>query len=59
MDIRQEIPIKSLAIAAYVCKLVNGVCKHLIIWRSSGHLGGTGKWFRAVLNTAKKAGKLP
>ncbi len=41
MDIRQEIPIKSLAIAAYVCKIVDGVCKHLIIRRSSGHLGGT------------------
>jgi dATP pyrophosphohydrolase len=41
MDIRQEIPIKSFAIAAYICKMVDGVCKHLIIRRSSGQLGGT------------------
>ena len=41
MEIRQEIPIKSFAIAAYICKLVDGVCKHLIIRRSSGQLGGS------------------
>jgi len=41
MDIRQEIPIKSFAVAAYICKMMDGVCKHLIIRRSSGHLGGT------------------
>jgi dATP pyrophosphohydrolase len=41
MDILQEIPIKSFAVAAYLCKIVDGVCKHLIIRRSSGQLGGT------------------
>jgi len=41
MDIRQEIPIKSFAVAAYICKIVDGVSKHLIIRRSSGQLGGT------------------
>ena len=41
MDIRQEIPIKSFAIAAYICKLEDRVCKHLIIRRRAGQLGGT------------------
>jgi dATP pyrophosphohydrolase len=41
MDIRQEIPIKSFSIAAYICKVEGGVCWHLIIRRSSQRLGGT------------------
>jgi hypothetical protein len=41
MDIRQEIPIKSFAIAAYICKLENRICKHLIIRRRAGQLGAT------------------
>ena len=41
MDIRQEIPIKSFSIAAYICKMENGICKHLIIRRGPGYLSGT------------------
>jgi dATP pyrophosphohydrolase len=41
MDIRQEIPIKSFSIAAYICKVEGGVCKHLIIQRKPGYLGET------------------
>lgn len=41
MDIRQEIPIKSYTISAYLCKVEVGICKHLILLRKPGHLGGT------------------
>lgn len=41
MDIRQEIPIKSFSIAAYICKVEGGVCQHLIIRRKSKRLEGT------------------
>jgi dihydroneopterin triphosphate diphosphatase len=41
MHIRQEIPIQSFSIAAHLCKIENGQCKHLIIRRSPGYLGST------------------
>lgn len=41
MDIRQEIPIKSFSIATYICKVEDGTCKHLIIRRRPGYLGGS------------------
>jgi len=41
VDIRQEIPIKSFSIAAYICRVEKGVCQHLIIRRRPGYLGGT------------------
>jgi len=38
MDIRQEIPIKSFSIAAYICKLDAAGCQHLVIKRKSQYL---------------------
>jgi dihydroneopterin triphosphate diphosphatase len=38
MDIRQEIPVKSFSIAAYICKLDAAGCQHLVIKRASSYL---------------------
>ncbi len=54
MDIRQEIPIKSFSIAAYVCKVEDGVCKHLILRRRSGYLGGTWQMISGRIERGEK-----
>ncbi len=41
MDIRQETPIKSFVVAAYICRLVAGQAHYLVIKRASAHLNGT------------------
>jgi dihydroneopterin triphosphate diphosphatase len=41
MDIRQEIPIKSFSIAAYICKVEGNRGKYLVIRRMPGYLGDT------------------
>jgi dATP pyrophosphohydrolase len=38
MDIREEIPIKSFSIAAYMCQIVSGRGRYLILKRSSAYL---------------------
>jgi hypothetical protein len=35
MDVRQEIPVKSFSIAAYVCRVVSGRGRYLVIRRST------------------------
>ena len=41
MDVREEIPIKSFSIAAYVCRIVSGRGRYLILKRSSAYLNET------------------
>lgn len=41
MDVRQEIPVKSFSIAAYVCRVVSGRGRYLVIRRSTPYLKDT------------------
>lgn len=41
MDVRQEIPVKSFSIAAYVCRIVSGRGRYLLVRRSTPYLKGT------------------
>jgi dihydroneopterin triphosphate diphosphatase len=41
VDVRQEIPVKSFSIAAYVCRVVSGRGRYLVIRRSTPYLRGT------------------
>ena len=38
---RQEIPVKSFSIAAYVCRIVSGCGRYLVLRRSTAYLKGT------------------
>ncbi|MDM8534402.1 NUDIX domain-containing protein [Clostridiaceae bacterium HSG29] len=40
-EIREEIPVKSFSIAAFICKIIDGKSKYLIIRRSSRTLNGS------------------
>lgn len=40
LDIREEIPIKSFSIAAYICKIENGIAHYLLIRRCGKYLNG-------------------
>jgi dATP pyrophosphohydrolase len=41
MDGRQEVPVKSFSIAAYLCRVVSGHGRYLVIRRSTPYLNGT------------------
>jgi dATP pyrophosphohydrolase len=41
LDVRQEIPVKSFSIAAYVCRVVSGRGRYLVIRRSTPYLKDT------------------
>ena len=41
MDVRQEVPVKSFSIAAYVCRVVAGRGRYLVIRRNTAYLKGT------------------
>jgi dATP pyrophosphohydrolase len=41
MDVRQEIPVKSFSVAAYVCRVVSGRGRYLVIRRSTSYLKDT------------------
>lgn len=41
VDVRQEIPVKSFSIAAYVCKVVSGHGRYLVVRRSTPYLKDT------------------
>jgi len=55
MNERQEVPVKSLSIAAYVCRIKGGACQHLILQRVPGHLGETWQMVSGVLETGETA----
>lgn len=38
IPIREEVPIKSFSISAYICKIENNICNYLIIKRCSSYL---------------------
>lgn len=54
MDIRQEIPIKSFSIAAYICKVEAGTCRHLLLRRRPGYLGGSWQMIAGRLEHGEK-----
>jgi dATP pyrophosphohydrolase len=71
MDIRQEIPVKSYSIAAYLCRIASGRGRYLIIKRSTPYLedswqmisgavepGETG-WEAALREIKEEAGLVP
>ena len=41
MDVRQEVPVKPFSITAYVCRVVSGRGRYLVIRRSTPYLKGT------------------
>ena len=41
LDIRQEIPIRSFSISAYICRVSEGRSKYLVLRRASKYLRGT------------------
>jgi dihydroneopterin triphosphate diphosphatase len=41
VDVRQEIPVKSFSIAAYVCRVVSGRGRYLVVRRSTPYLKGS------------------
>ncbi len=58
MDIREEVPIKSFSIAAYVCRVENGQGKYLIIKRSSSYLSDTWQMVSGRIEKGEKAVQL-
>ena len=55
MQEHQEVPIKSYSIAAYICRIIDGTCLHLIIQRAPGHLGETWQMISGLLETGETA----
>jgi dATP pyrophosphohydrolase len=55
MKNKEEIPIKSFSIAAYICRVVDGVCKHLIIKRNNPYHSYTWQMVSGVLEKAETA----
>jgi dATP pyrophosphohydrolase len=41
MDVRQEVPVKSFSIAAYLCRVISGRGRYLVMRRSTPYLKGT------------------
>ena len=52
---RQEVPVKSFSIAAYICRENGGICQHLIIQRTPGQLGETWQMISGVLEAGESA----
>ncbi len=55
MDIREEVPIKSFSIAAYICKVVDGESRFLIIRRQSSYLPDSWQMVSGKIEKGEKA----
>ena len=55
MQEHQEVPIKSYSIAAYICRIIDGTCQHLIIKRTPGQLGETWQMISGLLEAGETA----
>ena len=55
MDIREEVPIKSFSIAAYICRIENGGAQFLIIKRQTSYLRDTWQMVSGRIEHGEKA----
>ena len=55
MDIREEVPIKSFLIAAYVCRVDSGQGQYLMIKRSTPYLNETWQMVSGRIEKGEKA----
>ena len=55
MDIREEVPIKSFSIAAYICRIENGNARFLIIKRQTPYLPNSWQMVSGKIKKGKKA----
>ncbi|MFA5393449.1 MAG: NUDIX domain-containing protein [Candidatus Ratteibacteria bacterium] len=55
MDIREETPIKSFSITAYICRIENGRGKYLLLKRCTSYLEGTWQMVSGRLEKGEKA----
>jgi dihydroneopterin triphosphate diphosphatase len=55
MDIREELPIKSFCIAAYICRIVNGEARFLIIKRQTSYLPNLWQMVSGRIEKGEKA----
>ena len=55
VDIREEVPIKSFSIAAYICKVVNGESRFLIIRRQASYLPDSWQMVSGRIEKGEKA----
>ncbi|MBN2209864.1 MAG: NUDIX domain-containing protein [Sedimentisphaerales bacterium] len=55
MNILQEIPIKSFSIAAYICRIENGIGRYLIIKRQTPYLNDTWQMVSGALEKGETA----
>jgi dihydroneopterin triphosphate diphosphatase len=55
MDIREEVPIKSFSIAAYVCRVASGQGLYLMVKRSTPYLNETWQMVSGKIEKGEKA----
>ena len=55
IPIREEIPIKSFAVAAFICRVVQDDMEVLLIQREKGYLGGTWQMVSGKIEKGEKA----
>lgn len=55
MDIREEVPIKSFSIAAYICRVEGGKGRYLILKRKSSHLSDSWQMVSGKIEKGEKA----
>ena len=55
MDIREEVPIKSFSIAAYICRIENGNARFLIIKRQTPYLPNSWQMVSGKIEKGEKA----
>lgn len=55
MDIREEVPIKSFSIAAYVCRIEDGKGRYLILKRKSSYLTDSWQMVSGKIEKGEKA----
>lgn len=55
MDIREEVPIKSFTIAAYICRIESGNARFLIMKRQTSYLSNTWQMVSGKIENGEKA----
>jgi dATP pyrophosphohydrolase len=55
MDIREEVPIKSFSISAYVCRIEDGKGRYLILRRKSSYLSSSWQMVSGKIEKGEKA----
>jgi len=55
MGIREEVPIKSFSIAAYICRIEDGIGRYLILKRKSSYLSSSWQMVSGKIEKGEKA----